>query len=248
MKNSLQGFYVTRLMRATQKIVRSQFLVSDLETFIISPHYDDETFGCGNLIGRKRERDIPVTVIFLTNGQRCFGPNPADPSGLEETRRREAKAALGHLGVPPDSVHFLGLQDGELNTLSGTERVQAVESLADLIRINGPVEVFAPHHSDRHADHEAANSLTREAITAAFPVKEQPILVEYFVWYYWAAPMGAGKLLASDLARAAWLVADPALQERKRKAIAEYRSQKPILPFGFLQQHSRPEELFSAGA
>ncbi len=43
--------------------------LSQKSAMIFSPHQDDETFGCGGLIALKREQQIPVVVVIITDGR-----------------------------------------------------------------------------------------------------------------------------------------------------------------------------------
>lgn len=89
---------------------------------IISPHPDDETIALGGLIYRARQEHIPVSVIFLTNGDND-GPTgtPQQQIQIGKNRQREALNALAVLGVSSKSVFFLGLPDGGLESLLSKE-------------------------------------------------------------------------------------------------------------------------------
>jgi LmbE family N-acetylglucosaminyl deacetylase len=81
-------------------------------------HEDDD----GTQMGFMRalvENHISIHVVYLTSGdagscdryyQRSCGP--AEALNFGALRMEEARAALGHLGVPRDDILFLGLPDG----------------------------------------------------------------------------------------------------------------------------------------
>jgi LmbE family N-acetylglucosaminyl deacetylase len=65
------------------------------------------------------ENGIPVHIIYFTSGDagscdRYFQHScgPAEALNFGAIRMQEARAAMGHLGVPPENVLFLGLPDG----------------------------------------------------------------------------------------------------------------------------------------
>jgi LmbE family N-acetylglucosaminyl deacetylase len=94
---------------------------------VISPHCDDETLGVGGLIAEARQKEIPVTVAFLTNGDafplacamslKKATLTPADYIAFGELRQRESINALGKLGVAEGFVRFLGYPDAGLKAL-----------------------------------------------------------------------------------------------------------------------------------
>jgi LmbE family N-acetylglucosaminyl deacetylase len=65
------------------------------------------------------ENQVPVRLVYFTSGdagacdryfQHTCGPDEALNFGA--IRMQEARAAMGHLGVPPENIIFLGLPDG----------------------------------------------------------------------------------------------------------------------------------------
>lgn len=43
--------------------------INQRSAIVFSPHQDDETLGCGGMIALRRAQNIPVSVVFLTDGQ-----------------------------------------------------------------------------------------------------------------------------------------------------------------------------------
>ena len=92
---------------------------------IIAPHPDDETLALGGLIYEARQQNLPVSVIFMTNGDGNrqgaksvgLGSDPASMLKLGHIRQQEALHALADLGVSSDSIYFLGLPDDGLDAL-----------------------------------------------------------------------------------------------------------------------------------
>jgi LmbE family N-acetylglucosaminyl deacetylase len=94
---------------------------------IVSPHLDDETLGVGGVISRARSQGIPVSVIFMTNGDdnpigadlqyQTGYPTPDILLRSGESRQLEALGVLHGLGVSDSSIYFLGLPDRGLSPL-----------------------------------------------------------------------------------------------------------------------------------
>jgi LmbE family N-acetylglucosaminyl deacetylase len=214
---------------------------------VLAPHMDDELLACGGTLAALPSRSR-VHVVWATDGSRS--PAPAapwrrPPIGLPEVREREAREALGVLGVPQENLHFLYLPDGRLRRHAG-ELDQALAPLLDAIE---PDHLLAPFRYDRHPDHLAV----QRAATAWVAGRDgRTELLEYFV--YTASrllPRGdirsyirPGLLLGVDITD--W-------SETKRRALERYRSQttraydfqhRPNLTPALLEQVCREPELF----
>lgn len=81
-------------------------------------HEDDDGAHMG-IIRAATENHIPIHVVYFTSGDAgsCdryyqHSCRPAEAMEFGALRMDEARAALGHLGVPRENVHFLGLPDG----------------------------------------------------------------------------------------------------------------------------------------
>ena len=220
--------------------------LTPLPLLVVAPHQDDETIGCGGLIARKRDGGAPVTVVFLTDGSRCFGDAYPDVAGLTARRRGEALRALEVLGVPAADVHFLDLPDGGLSRLSEAARRDVRRRLADLMEACGAREVCAPHFHDRHADHEAAHEIVRDAIIAAASraaAPSPPVLLQYLIWHFWESPL-LGPTNRDEMRGACCLTLPKGAHSRKVRALREYRTQHALLPFGFWRSSARRWELY----
>jgi N-acetylglucosamine malate deacetylase 1 len=200
---------------------------------IFSPHQDDETLGCAGVIALKRDADIPVTVVFLTNGAK------SPVSEAAAVRRQEATVALDMLGVTSAHTYFLDQPDGGLRTLEDKRRKDLINHLTQLILTHKPQEVYVPHRQDRHdgGDHEATYELVKAAI-AQTDLKID--LLQYPVWILWHA-LPFVDLKPQELA-GAYRLSIGAAQARKKKAISAYVSQ--TFPQGFLDRFLTPYEVF----
>lgn len=216
-----------------------QIQFSNKSAMVFSPHQDDETFGCGGMIAYKRKQGIPVTVVFLTNGEGAAGIDIDLQNQIVVTRRKEAMTALKILGVEAKNIHFLAKPDGELQNLDIEERQQTVQQLATLLKTYQPEEIYVPHRKDCHIDHEATFTLVKAGIYAA---NLQPELLQYPIWLFWRSPLFI-LLKLTDLA-AAYRFSITSVQDEKKLAIASYSSQLQSLPQGFVKQFLNSYEIF----
>ncbi len=88
---------------------------------ILAPHPDDEVLGCGGVIQKAKEMELPVKVVFLTYGDQnqwsfilyrkrpVIMPEAVRQMGL--VRHDEAIEADKVLGLPPEQLLFLGYPD-----------------------------------------------------------------------------------------------------------------------------------------
>ncbi len=88
---------------------------------VLAPHPDDEVLGCGGIIQQALHLNLPVRVVFLTNGDNnqwsflIYRKHPVIFSGAAESmgrvRQAEAVAAAGALGLGAQQLTFLGYPD-----------------------------------------------------------------------------------------------------------------------------------------
>jgi N-acetylglucosamine malate deacetylase 1 len=206
---------------------------------VFSPHQDDETFGCGGMIALKRENGVPVTVVFLTDGQGGGNPDLNITDEIIQVRKKEALNALNILGVEPSFIYFLDEQDGTLQDLQGGEKKKIIEQLANLLQAHKPEEVYVPHRKDCHIDHEATYDLVKEALNE---VDLKVELLQYPIWLFWRAPLFI-MLKLKDIAFA-YRVSIESVQDKKKRAIESYRSQTASLPNAFVKRFSNSYEIF----
>jgi LmbE family N-acetylglucosaminyl deacetylase len=85
---------------------------------VFCAHEDDDGTQMG-FIRSLVENQIPLHIVYYTSGDagscdRYFQHScgPAEALNFGAIRMQEARAAMGHLGVPPENILFLGLPDG----------------------------------------------------------------------------------------------------------------------------------------
>lgn len=147
---------------------------------VFSPHFDDETLGCGGTIIKKRQAGADVKIVFLTDGSQShkdFRP----PTELAALRAQEGRAAARALGVDAEHVEMLGFAETHL----GEHREAAVDRVAGLLARTEPDSVFVPYRYESPPDHLAA----REIVIAALRRGAHRVTVyEYPIWFWYQWP------------------------------------------------------------
>ena len=160
---------------------------------IFCAHPDDEGAHHG-VIRAAVENHIPIHFVYFTSGDagscdRYYQHSCAPAEGLNfgALRMDEARAALGHLGVPPEDIYFLGLPDGGsghvwydhvkasdpyLSVMLASDRAPyeglarpnlpyarepVVEMAKELIERFRPEVIYTGHPDERHVDHRTNN-------------------------------------------------------------------------------------------
>jgi len=150
---------------------------------VFSPHFDDETLGCGGTILRKRALGADVSIVFLTDG-RASHRDWINEAELTRVRAREGLAAAKALGVSEARVHRLGFEETRLRSCAD----EAVARVREILHSVAPEQVFVPYRFEPPEDHAATFEIARRAITS----HGQPVSVyEYPIWVWaqwpWAA-------------------------------------------------------------
>lgn len=207
-----------------------------LSTLVVSPHFDDETLGCGGVIIKLRRARAKVRIVFLTDGSRSHA-GLASTGELRSLRSHEAVEAGRVLGVAADEICRLGFPETRL----AEHEARAVDALTGLLQQFQPAQVFMPYrHEPRlwSEDHLAAVRATRAALAR----HNRPVTVyEYPIWFWYAWPWvsrtrgrdhGSWAMLRTGLQSAAHLLRDRLVAvdvadalDQKRAALNRYRSQ-----------------------
>lgn len=205
------------IARAPRRGLR--FLVGCGPLFVLAPHPDDESIGCGGLISACVHAGVTVFVQVLTDGRHS---HPASsewpPDRIAAEREIEARRAAVHMGLHPEAISFERSIDGTL-----LFDWQAAERIA--LRVverarNWPAPVIlAPWRGDPHPDHMAAaviGDLIEQAHATARGLR-------YLVWAH-ARPMAdaieAERVCRFEIGR--W-------RAQKRRAIYAHRTQTSSL-------------------
>lgn len=173
----------------------------------VAPHPDDESLGCGGTLALHAERGDPVTVVWMTAGER--GIPDRDPVETAHVRRSEARAALAALGI--EDGRFLDLPDGEV----GEHGRPGAEALARVLAERAPRVVYAPHRDEAHPDHSATATIVVDAVRRHGD--DDLVLLGYEVWSPVAWPHHSEDI--------------DAVFGRKLAAVECHRSQTAQLPY-----------------
>lgn len=157
-----------------------QLCISNLDSVVvISPHPDDEIFGCGGLMMQLNKLGKDVKVIFLSRGE-AIARSEQEMSIIVDKRHEIALKALSVIGVSENNIIWLNFPDGNFGNVSDKE----VSSLKHTIELLNPDAVFYPHHLENSPDHYAASMIVRNII------KEHNYTgYEYCVWLWYHMPL-----------------------------------------------------------
>ncbi|WP_411701383.1 bifunctional PIG-L family deacetylase/class I SAM-dependent methyltransferase, partial [Conyzicola sp.] len=187
--------------------------LADVEHLVVvAAHPDDETLGAGAMIAECGLRDIPITVVIVTDGGASHPDSPTiTPDELRRLRAAEARLAVHRL-APDAAVHLLGFPDGAVER----SRAAIATALADLLPETSAL-VVAPWRGDEHVDHRVVGEICAELAAAG-----SLSLLEYPIWlWHWAAPDDA----AVPWNRFVELSPRAEALAHKKNAIAAYASQ-----------------------
>jgi LmbE family N-acetylglucosaminyl deacetylase len=190
----------------------AQLAGADSRVVVVAPHPDDEVLAAGGLLQLLARQGRTVLLVAVTDGEGSHaGSTEWPPERLAAVRPRESLAALACLGFDRPVLLRLGIADGGVAAAE-----QALAGRLAALLAPGDVLVTTWRY-DGHPDHEA----TARACLAAAGVRGARVL-EVPVWgWHWSAP-GDGAIPLRDARR---LLLDPAMVEKKRAALACFRSQ-----------------------
>ncbi len=123
---------------------------------ILSPHFDDESIGCGGTISRHVDSGDRVTVLFMTDGREGC-PEEENRNLASAIRKSEAEAAADVLGV--DRLEFL--DEPETMLMVGARLLKKMEKMIDE---TDPDVVYLPSFLDNHIDHVELNRILYAAL------------------------------------------------------------------------------------
>ena len=221
-------------------------------TVVVAPHPDDESIGCGGAIALLRQRDIPVRVLFVSDGT---GSHPTSrshpPDVLRALREAEALAALALLGVRAEQTTFLREPDRFVPRDGSPGFDAAVGRVVEVLRGwigSVAATILVPWRRDPHCDHRASWELIQAAVAAT---GLNVTVVEYPVW---VSELGAPEDFPPAEEMHAWRLDISTVIAIKRAAITTHRSQTTDLidddPGGFrltprlLTRFTVPWEIF----
>jgi bacillithiol biosynthesis deacetylase BshB1 len=182
-----------------------------IDLLVFGPHPDDLEIGVGATIARHTAEGYGVGLIDLTAAE-------LSSNGTPEERRAEAADAARVLGA--SFRENLAWPDGGIAVTP-----PMVRSAVDAIRRHRPRSVAIPHWQDRHPDHvHASDVLTTAVFTSGlrrYETEEEAWRPDWVCYYF-----------INDSSPPSFVVDVSAYYERKRAALACYRSQFAAGPAG----------------
>jgi bacillithiol biosynthesis deacetylase BshB1 len=182
-----------------------------LDLLVFGPHPDDLEIGLGGTIAKHSASGHHVGLCDLTLAE-------LSSNGTPEARQKEAEAAAKVLGA----AWRVNLEwpDGGITGSS-----EQIASAVALIRKWRPRAIAIPYWDDRHPDHVAASHTLRQAAFKSglrrFAPSTAAWRVEWVCYYF-----------INDGAAPSFVVDCSAHYERKREALACYRSQFAVAETG----------------
>jgi LmbE family N-acetylglucosaminyl deacetylase len=136
---------------------------------VFTPHPDDDLFGCGGVMALLARNGNKIIVVIYTNDNKGSFDLEMTSERLARIRKAEQEAAMEVIGVPKESLIWLGYDDGELEY---AEPKALCGQAAKLIRKYRPDAVFSIDPGEWHerwhkSDHRMAAFNTADAIRAA---------------------------------------------------------------------------------
>jgi LmbE family N-acetylglucosaminyl deacetylase len=155
---------------------------------IFSPHFDDETLGCGGTIIKKKRAGADIKMVFMTDGSKSHRHLISEDE-LKKIRTNEGLAASRSLGLKKSDVFFLGFEDMKLSEQMNI----ATKKVIDILLQQQPDEVFIPFHKEPplwSLDHITTSSIVKSALQI---YEKNIIIYEYPIWFWynwpWTKPM-----------------------------------------------------------
>lgn len=129
---------------------------SDINAVVLSPHPDDDVFGCGGTLLLHKEKGGRVSSIYLTDGSRG-APDFGSEEEVAAERRKETKESAEILGI--SQLYFLDQEDSRLSC-----KPDVVRMVHEIIKDESPTIVYVPHFYDNHHDHFETNRILLRAL------------------------------------------------------------------------------------
>ncbi|WP_407541735.1 PIG-L deacetylase family protein (plasmid) [Deinococcus radiomollis] len=147
--------------------------------WVIAPHPDDESLGCGGLLAELTDLGTPTWALLLSDGGASH-PASADwpRDRLARQRLAEWHAGLDLLGLHRDRRLALNLPDGRLPFPWQEGGAATVAAIRSALALAAPATVLLPWRRDPHPDHQAAHVLISSALEE-WPAARR---LEYTVW------------------------------------------------------------------
>lgn len=163
----------------------SEYNQNDLSrsAIVFSPHFDDETLGCGGIILKKKRAGADIKIVFMTDGSKSHKDLISEEE-IKEIRKNEGLACAQSLGLSKDDVLCLNLEEQKLNELED----YAISKVKSIIFEKNPEEIFIPYSNEPllwSEDHLATTRIVKSALQS-YP--KNVTIYEYPVWFWFHWP------------------------------------------------------------
>ena len=140
---------------------------------VLSPHPDDDVFGCGGALALHQKNGDKIKIVYLTS-------NP----------ERKVEATDASCALNFDDLVFLDLVEGKFSADKKT-----IEKLLDIISDFKPNTIYCPNFADPHPDHfETASILAVALKKLPAKIANSISILLYEIW----TPIYANRLLKID--------------------------------------------------
>lgn len=176
LKAQARRFYLKALAR---RVVRYDEADLKRSAVVFSPHFDDETLGCGGTILKKTRAGATVKIVFMTDG-RTSHRGLISEEQLAAIRKREGYAAARALGLKDDGAIFLEFEDSKL----AEHRQEALDRVRHILADQRPDDVFIPYGGEPRlwsTDHLTTHAIVVAALTE---ISATTRIYEYPVWFW----------------------------------------------------------------
>ena len=211
---------VSPLTDPTALPLRSISTLISSPVLVVAPHPDDETLGCGGAIALLRDLGCDVRVLVVSDGTMSHPRSHKYPAAaLRDLREQETRSAMATLGVDSEAITFLRLKDSAVPTMEAPGIRSVVSACCNYLAETAAQTIFLPWRYDPHSDHRASSELIR---TALVYLSIAPRVIEYPIWDWDQSQRGD---LSNPEQFVGWRLDISSVMDRKRQAIAAYRSQ-----------------------
>ena len=222
MYHYLHDWMVTKTLRFVSRLCSKKLNIPEQRVLILSPHPDDEIFGCAGLMQQLVRQEKDIKVVILTQGEASQEEPMIEISALVAKRRELTLQAAQIVGFTSDQYVFLDWGDGKLHETEHNERRK--NELMSIVHSFDPQVIFLPHTYDAHSDHSFTSDIVFEAL------KNHPVhirLMYYCVWLWFASCM---VVLRLSWKKSFFLQMSEHERITKKKAMDTYTDPKD--PFG----------------
>ena len=116
-----------------------------LKTLVIAPHPDDEVLGVGGTLFRRKQEGASTAWLIMTS----ISVETGYSEKVVKTRDEQINQISQLFGF--DAVYQLNFRPRELDKVS---KLELIEGISNVFLDFQPEEVFLPHYSDIHSDHQ----------------------------------------------------------------------------------------------